>query len=163
MGIPFFRLEMFYSIILLKIFTGPFGWYLVFLLCSGLPRYFKLGSFFIFHFLWLLCSGFPWNLLHLRLSLPFLIFCWWCLHLWFLISFLGFPSPELSPFGCLFICVCDCDFVFVFLSLLPVFRSWVDLFNSITCLVVLSCNSLRDFCVFSLRTSTCLAVFSCNS
>jgi hypothetical protein len=35
------------------------------------------------------------------------------------------------------------------------------LFNSITCLVVFSCNSLRDFCASSLETSTCLAVFSC--
>jgi hypothetical protein len=37
------------------------------------------------------------------------------------------------------------------------------LFNVITCLVVFSCNSLRDFCFSSLRTSTCLAVFSFNS
>jgi hypothetical protein len=45
------------------------------------------------------------------------------------------------------------------------------LFNSIACLDVLTCNSLRDFCVSStclaefacssLRTSTCLGVFSC--
>jgi hypothetical protein len=41
------------------------------------------------------------------------------------------------------------------------FRSWMVLLNSITCLVVFSCNSLRDFCVSSLRSSTCLAVFSC--
>ena len=40
------------------------------------------------------------------------------------------------------------------------FRSWVVLFNSITSLVVFSCNSLRDFCVSSLMSSTCLAVFS---
>ena len=44
-----------------------------------------------------------------------------------------------------------------------IFRSWMVLFNFITCLVVFSCNSLRDFCFSSLRTSTCLAVFSCNS
>jgi hypothetical protein len=37
------------------------------------------------------------------------------------------------------------------------------LFNSITCLVVFSCNSLRDFCVSSLKSSTCFTVFSCNS
>jgi hypothetical protein len=29
------------------------------------------------------------------------------------------------------------------------FRSWIVLFNSIICLVVFSCNSLRDFCVSS--------------
>jgi hypothetical protein len=45
----------------------------------------------------------------------------------------------------------------------PIFRSWIILFNFFTCLVVFSCNSLRDFCVSSLRTSTFLAVFSCNS
>jgi hypothetical protein len=37
------------------------------------------------------------------------------------------------------------------------------LFNSITCLVVFSCNSLRDFCVSTLKASTHLPVFSCNS
>jgi hypothetical protein len=36
-------------------------------------------------------------------------------------------------------------------------------FNSITCLVLFFCNSLREFCVSSLRASTCLAVFFCNS
>jgi hypothetical protein len=39
----------------------------------------------------------------------------------------------------------------------------VILFNSFTYLVVFSCNSLRDFCVSSLRVSTCLPVFSCTS
>jgi hypothetical protein len=34
------------------------------------------------------------------------------------------------------------------------------LFNSFTCLDVFSYNSLRDFCVSSLRASTYLAVFS---
>jgi hypothetical protein len=43
------------------------------------------------------------------------------------------------------------------------FRCWMVLFNSIICLVVFSCNSLRDFCASSLRSSTCLAVFSCIS
>ena len=33
------------------------------------------------------------------------------------------------------------------------------LFNSLTCLVVFYCNSLRDFRVSSLRASTCLSVF----
>ena len=36
-------------------------------------------------------------------------------------------------------------------------------FNSIICLVVFTCSSLRDFYVSSLRTSTCLPVFSCIS
>jgi hypothetical protein len=37
------------------------------------------------------------------------------------------------------------------------------LFNSITCLNVFYCNTLRDFCASSLRSSNCLAVFSCIS
>jgi hypothetical protein len=37
------------------------------------------------------------------------------------------------------------------------------LFNSFTCLVVLSCNSLRDFYFSSLRASSGLPVFSCIS
>uniref|UniRef100_A0A8C6GBX0 Uncharacterized protein n=1 Tax=Mus spicilegus TaxID=10103 RepID=A0A8C6GBX0_MUSSI len=43
------------------------------------------------------------------------------------------------------------------------FRSWMVLFNSITCLVVFSCNSVRNFCASFLMSSTCLAVFSCIS
>jgi hypothetical protein len=39
------------------------------------------------------------------------------------------------------------------------FMSWMVLFNPITCLVMFSCNSLRNFCVSFLRSSTCLAVF----
>jgi hypothetical protein len=34
------------------------------------------------------------------------------------------------------------------------------LFSTFTCLVVFSCNSLRDFCVSSLRSSTHLPAFS---
>jgi hypothetical protein len=42
------------------------------------------------------------------------------------------------------------------------FRSWMVLLNSVTCLVVFFCNSLREFCVSSLRASTFLTVFYCN-
>ena len=65
-------------------------------------------------------------------------------------SFLGFLSPELSPFGFSLL------FLLTFLDI-----GW---FCSILspCLVIFSCSSLRDFCVSSLRTSTCLAVFSYN-
>jgi hypothetical protein len=46
--------------------------------------------------------------------------------------------------------------LWVFFIVSPsLFRSWMVLFNSITCLVVFSCISLRTF--------TCLAVFSCIS
>jgi hypothetical protein len=37
------------------------------------------------------------------------------------------------------------------------------LFISFACLIVFSCNSLRDFCVSSLRASSYLHVFSCIS
>jgi hypothetical protein len=43
-----------------------------------------------------------------------------------------------------------------------IFRYCMVWFNSISCLVVFSYNSLRDFHVSFLSTSTCLAVNSCN-
>jgi len=46
---------------------------------------------------WGLCWCFLWYLLPLRFSLLSLVFCWWCFHLWLLISFLGFLSPGVSP------------------------------------------------------------------
>jgi hypothetical protein len=63
MGISFFRLGKFSSIVLLKIFTGPLSWEsllsllyllsldLVLSLCPGFPRYFGLGAFCFLHFL----------------------------------------------------------------------------------------------------------------
>jgi hypothetical protein len=50
--------------------------------------------------------------------------------------------------------------LYFFIVSTPIFRSWMVLFNSFTCLVVFSYNSLRDFCVSSLRASSCLPVFS---
>ena len=47
-----------------------------------------------------------------------------------------------------------------FIVSISLFRYLIVLFNSIACLIVFSCNSLRNFCVSFLRTSTCLAVFS---
>jgi hypothetical protein len=41
-----------------------------------------------------------------------------------------------------------CDFFIVSIS---IFISWVILFNSFTCLVVFSCNSLRGFLCFLLK------------
>jgi hypothetical protein len=51
--------------------------------------------------------------------------------------------------------------VIFFIDSISIFRSWVVLFNTITCLVVFSCNSLRDFSVSSSKASSCLPVFSC--
>jgi hypothetical protein len=39
------------------------------------------------------------------------------------------------------------------------FRSWMVLFSSISCLALFSCNSLRHFCVSSLKASRYLPVF----
>jgi hypothetical protein len=44
-----------------------------------------------------------------------------------------------------------------------IFRSLMVLFNSFTFLDMFSYNSLRDFCVSSLRAPSCLSVFSCIS
>ena len=65
-----------------------------------------------------------------------------------------FPRVSISRVAslCYFFIVCT-----------SIFRSSIALFNSITCLVVFSCNSLRDFYVSSLMSSTCLVMFSCNS
>ena len=52
-----------------------------------------------------------------------------------------------------------CDFFIVSTS---TFRCWMVLFNSFTFLYVFSCNSLRNFCVSSLRVSTCLPVYLCS-
>ena len=45
-------------------------------------------------------------------------------------------------------------------SVISIFRLWIILFNSFSCLVVFSCSSSSDFCTSSLRASTCLPVFS---
>jgi hypothetical protein len=65
-----------------------------------------------------------------------------------------FPKAYISRVASLWVC---------FIVSTSIFRSWMVLLKSITCLVVFSCNSLRDFCVSFLRSSTYLAVFSCNS
>jgi hypothetical protein len=66
--------------------------------------------------------------------------------------------PDLFPRFFISRVVSLCDFFVVYIS---IFRSRMVLFNSFTCLVVLSCNSLRDFCVSSLSDSSCLPVFAC--
>jgi hypothetical protein len=108
-GISFFRLGEFSSIILLKVFSGPlksepslsllylFSLGFVFSMYSGFRGCLELGAFCFLHFVCLLCQCFLWYLMHLRFSLLSLVFCWWCLHLWLLTSFLGILSPGLSP------------------------------------------------------------------
>jgi hypothetical protein len=63
--------------------------------------------------------------------------------------FLRFSNSRVVPF------VISLLFLFPFLDC-----GWFCLFLSFVCLIVFSCNSLRDFCVSSLRASSCLPVFS---
>jgi hypothetical protein len=109
MGISFFRLEKFSSIILLKMFTGSLSWESLLsskpiilrfglLILSWTSWIFGLGDFCILHFLWLLCQCFLWYLLPMRFSFLSLVFWFCCLHLRLLVSFLGFLFPVLSPF-----------------------------------------------------------------
>jgi hypothetical protein len=69
-------------------------------------------------------------------------------------------SPDLFPRFSNSRVVSLCYF---FIVSLYIFKSWVAFFISFTCLIVFSCNSLRDFCVSSLRASSCLPVFFCIS
>jgi len=104
-----FRLGKFSSIILLKIFTGPLSLKslrssisiilrFTLLIVSGFLECFELGAFCILHFRWQLCQCFLWYLLPPRFSFLYLVFCWWCLHLWILISFLNVLTPGFSPY-----------------------------------------------------------------
>jgi hypothetical protein len=74
-----------------------------------------------------------------------------------LLMMLAYVILDLFSFSSL---VFPCDFFIVSKS---IFRSWIVLFNSFTCLVVFSCNSLRDFCVHSLMAFNYLPLFSCIS
>jgi hypothetical protein len=55
------------------------------------------------------------------------------------------------------------SFCYFFVVSISIFRFWKLLFISFACLIVFSCNSLRDFCVSCLKASRSLPVFSCIS
>jgi hypothetical protein len=76
-----------------------------------------------------------------------------------LLGVLASMSPDLFCGFSISRIVFLCD---LFIVSTYIFRSWMVLFNSFTCLVVFSCYSLGDFCVSSLKASSCLPVF-CNS
>ena len=81
-----------------------------------------------------------------------------CLHMQSvsLCLFIGELSPLMLISRVVFLCV-------FFNVSISVFRSWIVLLNSFTCLIVFSCISLRDLLVSSLRASTYLLVFLCIS
>jgi hypothetical protein len=87
------------------------------------------------------------------------IFCTWDSLFYFLYS-VGSITPVLVPRFFISRIVSLCYFFIVTTS---IFRFWMVLFNSLTCLVIFSCNSLRDFCISSLKASTYLCVLSCIS
>jgi hypothetical protein len=73
-----------------------------------------------------------------------------------LLVMLASMTLDIFPRFCISRVVCLCDFFIVSIS---IYRSWMVLFISFTCLIVFSCNSLRDFCVSFLRASSSLPVF----
>ena len=160
MGTSLFRLAKVSCIILLKIFTHPLRWESSLsstpiirfsrLIGSWIPWMIWVRGFLLFAFSLTVVSMFSKvssapNILS-SISCILLV-----MYLWFLISFLGFYLQ-----GCL-------PLVISFIVSSSIFRSWMVLVNSFTCLVVFSSNSIREFCVLSLKAYTCLPVFFCNS
>jgi hypothetical protein len=73
-----------------------------------------------------------------------------------LLVMLAYMTPHLFPRFSISRVLSLCYF---FIVSTPIFRSWMVLFNSLTCFIVLSCNSLSDFCVSCLRASP---VYMCS-
>jgi hypothetical protein len=157
MGISFFRFDKFSSTILLKIITGPLSWkpllssipiFLRFglLVVSSISSLFWVRTFFHFSFFLTVVSMFS-----MESSAPEILSSTSCILL------LMTMTPDLSPRFSVSRVVALFNFYIVSTS---IFNSWMVLLNSFTCLGIFSYNSLRDFCVSSLRAPTYLPVLS---
>ena len=123
-GISFYRLENFSFVVLLKIFSGPKSWDT---LPSFIPTILKLSLFIASQISWKFCIFFffldlTFSLVDIliysvvfsmpeRVSLSFLVFCWWCLCMLFLFSLIDFSIFRIPS-----VCVFFIASIFIFMA-----------------------------------------------